>query len=76
MITTDKGLTKLDGTETEVMADTMCILGAIYRMLADSHDEEYAKKSVAALGEMAVAYEERKELMRPAGKKEQDRTVN
>lgn len=64
MITSDKGMIKFDGSETEVMADAMCILGILYRMLADSHGEGYAKEKVASMGELAVAHEERKAVVK------------
>ena len=60
MIIAEKGRYTFDGSEEEVLAETMCILGILYSMLADNHGEDYAREKVSPMSELAVMYREKK----------------
>ncbi len=47
MIIAEMGHCTFDGTEEEVLAEAMCILGIIYSMLADNHGKDYAREKVS-----------------------------
>ena len=76
MIIAEMGHCTFDGTEEEVLAEAMCILGIIYSMLADNHGKDYAREKVSPMGELAVLYKEKKTLTMPNKGKKEHQKVN
>lgn len=54
MIKSKMGTVTIDGTEPEILAETMGILDAVFQMLKETHGEEYALRRVESLGSLYV----------------------
>lgn len=60
MIKSEDGLVVIEGTEPQILAETMGVLDAVYQMLLQNHDEDHAKRRIESLGTLYVQHEEKK----------------
>ncbi len=54
MITSKDGTVTIEGTEPQLLAETMGILEAIYQMLKANHDDDFARSRVESLGRILI----------------------
>ena len=60
MIISKKGMVNMEGTEPMIMAETMGILDAVYKMLVENHGEDFARARIESLGALYIMREEGK----------------
>ena len=54
MIKSRMGTVTIDGTESEILAETMGILDAVFQMLKETYGEKHALRRVESLGSLYV----------------------
>lgn len=60
MIKSESGTVVIDGTEPEILAETMGVLDAVYQMLVQNHGEDQARARIESIGTLYIKHEEMK----------------